>query len=96
MNPQSNQARRPDYYSNSADAGDIAQALKSMESKLFNELSRMHLDLQQQPKHDLESLTNVASIQCALDIVQSAKTPEEKATVYDILHHLNRPASNDT
>ena len=89
---KSSAAIRPDYYSNSVMTDQISEALRSIEAVLFEELSEMYLVLHQQTEQDLELLKNIAQLQCALDIVQSAKTHEEKAEVYDILQHMKQPA----
>ncbi|NNJ72691.1 MAG: hypothetical protein HKP09_05870 [Enterobacterales bacterium] len=93
MVSKSSAAIRPDYYSNSVMTDQISEALKSIEAVLFEELSEMYLVLHQQTEKDLELLKNVAELQCALDIVQSAKTRDEKAEVYDILQHMKQPAA---
>ena len=77
-------------YLNSEVSRQIAEKLKSMEAVLFEKLSDSHLKIEQQAEFDIESLRTVAQLQCALDIVQSAKTAEEKATVYDILKQLKK------
>lgn len=84
-------ASHTNYNLESRTASEISERLKSMEVQLFEELSNSYLELHQQADYDIDSLRNVAQIQCALDIVQSAKTTQEQATVYDILQQLKQP-----
>ena len=63
---------------------DFTESLKSAEVVLFRELSSCYQELQNQ-EMNIDSLKNLAKIQCALDILQSTNSTEEKAMVYDIL-----------
>ena len=63
---------------------EFTESLKSAEVVLFRELSSCYQELQNQ-ELNIESLRNLAKIQCALDILQSTNTTEDKAMVFDIL-----------
>jgi len=67
----------------------IGEALKVMELELFCELNDCYFELDNKPQEiDSGLLREIAEIQCALDIVQSAKSVDEQLTVYNILKNI--------
>ena len=69
----------------------LSESIKSLEIALSNELNNCLFEIDQETFHmepELSLLT--AELQCALDIVQCAKTFDEKKRVYEILMCLGK------
>ena len=69
-----------------SDDDNLSKAFHSLETALNHELASCFKTLNscnEQPPMSL--LESIAQIQCALDIVQSADTPEDRLHIYSIL-----------
>jgi hypothetical protein len=68
----------------------MEESIKTLEMAIFNELSACLLRSEVDDRQDPELLKVTAELQCALDIVQSAKTTKERQRVYQILSSLGK------
>lgn len=68
----------------------LGESMKALEFAIFNELNECLLEFDNKGKVDPELARITAELQCALDIVQSARTKEERKRVYEILKSLGK------
>ena len=68
----------------------MEESIKTLEMAIFNELSACILRSEVIDGKDPELLKVTAELQCALDIVQRAKTTQERQRVYQILSSLGK------
>ena len=67
----------------------LASAFRRIESSLHRELSDCYLKLNAQTEQPpISLLESIAQIQCAIDIIHSADTPEQRKHVYSILKEI--------
>ena len=71
----------------------MEESIRTLEIAIFNELNACIYRSQQNNQLDPELTKITAELQCALDIVQSAKTTEERQRVYQILRSLGKDFS---
>lgn len=70
---------------------EISESMQALEVTLFNELNDCLLAFKNIQDHDDPALMRLTSeLQCALDIVKSATTNEERDRIYEILSSLGK------
>ncbi len=70
----------------------MGESIKALEYAIHAELSECILRVRHgKDQEDCALYRTIAELQCALDIVQSAKTKEETRRVYEILKCLRAP-----
>lgn len=69
----------------------LSESIKSLEIAISNELNNCLYEIDQETLHmDPELSRLTAELQCTLDIVQCAKTLDERKRVYEILMSLGK------
>lgn len=69
---------------------EMGESVQALEYAIFNELHDCLLEIENSSKTDPHLNRITAELQCALDIVQGAKTIDERKKVYDILMSLGK------
>lgn len=69
---------------------EMGESVQALEYAIFNELHECLLEIKNSSKADPHLNRITAELQCALDIVQSARTIDERKKVYDILMSLGK------
>ena len=69
---------------------EMGESVQALEYAIYNELHECLLEIENNTKTDPQLNRITAELQCALDIVQSAQTIDERKKVYDILMSLGK------
>ena len=69
---------------------EMGESVQALEYAIFNELHECLSEIESSNKTDPDLNRITAELQCALDIVQSARTIDERKKVYDILMSLGK------
>ena len=69
----------------------MGESMKSLEFAIFSELNECLMEFENNKNPlDPELARITAELQCALDIVQSARTKTERKKIYEILKNLGK------